>query len=244
MNEEYKDNLEKDVSILLKEFIDNNLPQRKLKMFTGKVEDNQDPDKLGRCKIRVSKIFDEKNISTEDLPWAIPEQNFVGSNVGSFIVPPIDTLVRVYFDNDEIYSPVYTTKILNTEQLPTSIDEDYPNTMVFFETDNGDYFVINRKTLECEFKHASGMSINIDENGNIKIDNTGSDEGTLGINVKGDVSLTTDGDVSIEASKGNIKLGKNASQPCNNLGVCIFSGAPHSIGGQFPGQKGSTLVRS
>lgn len=244
MDNEYKDNLEKDISILLKDFIDKNIPNRKLKMFTGKVEDNIDPKKLGRCKIRVSGIFDEKNIPTQDLPWAIPEQTFIGSNIGSFIVPPIDTWVRVYFDNDEMYTPVYTTKALNTNQLSSLRNDDYPDTMVLLESDNGDYIIINRKTLEFEFHHASGLSVNINDSGNITIDNTGSDSGTLTLSIKGDVSLTTDGDVSVEAKKGNIKLGgDSATQPVCNLPTCIFSGAPHSVGGQFIGSKGSTLVR-
>ena len=244
MDKNYKENLEKDVSILLKEFIDNNLPNRKLIMFTGKVEDNADPDKLGRCKVRVSEVFNEKNIPTQDLPWAIPEQTFIGSTVGNFIIPPVGTYVRVYFDNDEMYSPAYTTKALNREQLPSTIEEDYPNTMVLFETDNGDYFVINRKTLETEFKHASGMSMNIDTEGNVTLDLTGADAGALTLSIKGDVALTTDGDVSVQADKGSIKLGGDAAtQPCNNLPTCLFTGAPHSIGQQFPGTPGNTNVR-
>ena len=242
--QEYKNNLEKDVSTLLKDFIDTNLPKRQLKMFTGKIEDNIDPDKLGRCRIRVFGIFDDKNISTKDLPWAVPEQSFIGSTVGSFVVPPIGTIVRVYFDNDDIYSVCYTTKALNTNQLSSLKDQDYPDTMVLLESDSGDYVIINRKTLEFEFHHASGSSVKLDADGNIDINNTGSEVGKLTINVKGDVSLTTDGDVSVEATKGNIKLGgDSATQPVCNIPVCMVTGAVHSIGGQFPGQKGSTLVR-
>ena len=241
---DHNDNLEKDVSVLLKEFIDKNLPDRNLKMFTGKIENNSDPEKLGRCKIRIFGIFDNKNIPTQDLPWAIPEQTFIGSTVGNFIVPPIDTHVRVYFDNDDINFPIYTTKALNKNQLSTLKNDDYPETMVLLESDNGDYIILNRKTLEFEFHHASGMSVNIDEDGNIKIDNTGADVGTLTLSIKGDVSLTTDGDVSVEATKGNIKLGgDSATQPVCNIPVCMVTGAVHSIGGQFPGSKGSTLVR-
>jgi hypothetical protein len=243
-DKDYKENLDKDVSILLKEFIDKNIPNRKLRMYTGRVEDNIDPDKLGRCRVRVFGIFDDKNISTQDLPWAVPEQTFIGSTVGNFIVPPVGTLVRVYFDGDDIYAPCYTTKALNKNQLSTLKDADYPDTMILLESDQGDYVIINRKTLEFEFHHASGSSVKIIDDGSISIDNTGSDKGALVLSIKGDVSLTTDGDVSVEAKKGSIKLGGDAAtQPCNNFPVCIITGSPHSIGQQFPGTPGNTTVR-
>jgi len=243
MDNNYKENIEKDVSILLKDFIDKNLPKRNLKMFTGKVEDNVDPDKLGRCKVRVFGIFDDKNISVQDLPWATPEQTFIGSTVGSFIVPPVGTLVRVYFDNDDIYSPVFTTKVLNTNQLPSTIGEDYPNTMVMWETNNGDYFIINRLTLEMELKHASGTSFNIDSEGNITINNTGSDTGAVDITVKGDVSVVSEtGDVTVTASKGNVNLGTNANVPCPNIQNCVITGAPLAIGRNFNGTPGSVKI--
>lgn len=241
--QEYKNNIEKDVSTLLKDFIDTNLPKRQLKMFTGKIEDNIDPDKLGRCRIRVFGIFDDKNISTKDLPWAVPEQSFLGSTVGSFVVPPIGTIVRVYFDNDDIYSVCYTTKALNINQLSTLKDEDYPSTMVLMESDNGDYVIINRKTLEFEFHHASGSSVKLDADGNIDINNTGSEVGKLTINVKGDVSVTSEtGDVSVEAPKGNINLGKNANVPCPNVQTCVVTGAPLAIGRNFKGTPGSVQI--
>jgi hypothetical protein len=242
--EDFKNNIEKEIPSLLKDFIDKHMPKRKMHMFTGKVEDNNDPDQLGRCKIRVYGLFDDVNIATSDLPWAKPDNQFIGSNIGSFIVPPVDTLVRVYFDGDDIYNPVYTTKVLNTSQLSTNRSEDYPHTLVMWETDNGDFFQINRKTLEMELRHSSGLDLTIDANGNVTIKNVDVEQGNITLNVKGNVNLTSDGNVSVEAPKGNIKLaGDSATQPCNNLPSCIFSGSPHAIGGQFPGQRGSTLVR-
>ena len=59
-----------------------------LTFYMGKVEDNVDPDKLGRCRIRVYGEFSD-DIPTKDLPWALPDLNFSGSSIGSFVVPPI-----------------------------------------------------------------------------------------------------------------------------------------------------------
>jgi hypothetical protein len=242
MENDYKGNVDKSVTELLKEFIDTKLPNRRLTMFTGRVEDNVDPDKLGRCKIRVFGVFDDGKILTQDLPWATPEQTFIGSTVGNFIVPPIDTLVRVYFDGDDIYSPVYTSKAVNSNQLPSSIAEDYPSTMVFFETDNGDYVTINRKTMELDFHHSSGMTFKIDADGNVVFDTTATEEGKLSLTIKGDVSINSDGDVTIEATKGNVKLGSNANVSVPNVQNDIMTGAPLAIGRNFNGTPGSVQI--
>ena len=116
--------------------------------------------------------------------------------------------------------------------------------MIIFESDNGDFFKINRSTGEATFRHASGLVVSIDKEGNVTIDNTRAETGDYNVTIKGDVSITSDGDVIIEAAKGNIKLGGAcATQPVNNLPACLVTGAPHSIGQQLPGAPGSTLVR-
>ena len=45
--------------------------------YAGYVEDNKDPDNIGRLKVRVPTVYgpadSQKNtISTADLPWALP----------------------------------------------------------------------------------------------------------------------------------------------------------------------------
>lgn len=132
--------------------------------YIGKVVDNRDPKKLGRCKVRVYEIFDD-NIPDSDLPWAVPDFGFIGSTKGSFIVPPEKALVNVYFERDEIYLPRYTTKVLNSKQLPKDKDIDYPDNMIFFETDDGDTFQINRRKKTILLKHSSGHTIEIARNG-------------------------------------------------------------------------------
>jgi hypothetical protein len=55
------------------------------KTYIGVVEDNNDPKKLGRCKIRVFDVFDGRNkaneydLKTIDLPWAFPWKDLTGN---------------------------------------------------------------------------------------------------------------------------------------------------------------------
>ena len=157
--------------------------ENKINFYTGRVVDNDDPNREGRCKIRVFGKYTEE-IPDEDLPWATPDFNFIGSSMGSFVVPPNDALVKVYFDNDDFYNPRYTTKVFNrnSTKFSAGIDEDYPNTMVFYETDNGDYFKINRQTNEATFRHASGLLVNIDSRGNIELNTKNTEVGIIELN--------------------------------------------------------------
>ena len=227
------------LAALLKKFVDVRQDKSHINFHTGKIVDNDDPDKLGRCKIRVYGVFEEE-IPDEDLPWAIPDFNFIGSELGSFIVPPTETIVKVYFDNNDFHTPRYTTKVIETNNMNFAAgkDEDYPDTMIFFETDAGDYFKINRKTYMSTYRHASGLMITIDKFGSITLDNKGSEtgdliigiEGDTTISVRGDTKIDSIGDVSIDSTAGNVNLGKNITQNLvNNLPNCLVTGAPHTL---------------
>jgi hypothetical protein len=72
------------------------------KTYIGVVEDNNDPKKLGRVKIKVLNVFDE--LKTEDLPWAKPWKDLNGN---SFNIPDIGKVVTVIFESGNTYSPEY-----------------------------------------------------------------------------------------------------------------------------------------
>jgi hypothetical protein len=228
----------KDLTDMLKEAVLNKTVEQKSTFYTGKIVNNKDPEKLGRCQIRVYGVFND-SIPDGDLPWAIPDFTFTGSTMGSFIVPEDGTIVNVYFDNDDLYLPKYTTKVLQKSSLSAmsaEYDTDYPNTMVFFETENGDYFKINRKTLEAEFRHASGIIVTMDKDGNINLNATAPENATVSLSVSGSVKLTASKDITLSAA-GSINLqtagGDSAAWLPNILSTCPYTGLPH--GGKSAG---------
>src|SRR5271157_807958 len=93
---------------LLDSYVNNENEQQYRDSYFGVVINNQDSDKLGRCQIRVYTLFSD-NIKDDELPWALPEFSFIGSTIGSFIVPPINTIVMVHFDHGDIYNPIYSS---------------------------------------------------------------------------------------------------------------------------------------
>lgn len=85
-----------------------------LKLFTGVVEDRQDPLQLGRCRIRVVGCHtkDTSVLPTIDLPWAIPLSPINSastSGIGEAPVGPVEgTWVVLFFmDGDDCQEPVF-----------------------------------------------------------------------------------------------------------------------------------------
>lgn len=215
--------------------------------WTGKVVDNNDPEMLGRVKILVFGYYDE--LPTTALPWAIPDISYIGGTNGSFIIPEVGTMVRGYFDQGDIQKPIYdsiaftelTAKNLTKNPLVFK-EENYPNKMVFFETDQGDFMTLNRFTGETEFKHRTGLTITIGIDGSLTI-NTGTkmgEPGNVTVNTAGkvDINATNDininavtGNVNIDSITGDVNLGKNVlKQLVNNLPICPVTGIKHCVG--------------
>lgn len=197
---------------ILNRYLDTNLDKGSLPgRYIGVVLDNNDPEKLGRCKILVFGVFSD-NITPDKLPWAIPEFGFVGSLKGSFIVPQIGAYVNVKFVDGEISLPKFSSKIINIDQLPTNKDKNYPDNMVFFETDAGDSFELDRSTSETVFTHNTGTTITISPDGSVTIDSA------KNITTNHTDTLTVNGNAVTPLGVG----------PLNSIPVCPFSGALHT----------------
>ena len=72
------------------------------KTYIGIIQDNEDPTKSGRCRVRVIGIFDD--IPVADIPWASPWKDLNGNG---FNLPEIGKAVTVVFDSGNIYKPEY-----------------------------------------------------------------------------------------------------------------------------------------
>jgi len=161
-NEMIKESIGKDIMSTLNSFLnDNDYDCKYDGNFTGIVTDNKDPDKEGKCKIRVYGVHGD-NIQDKDLPWAFPDFNFRGGLKGSFVVPPVDCIVNVYFERGEIYIPRYSSKVVDSSNLPTNKNKNYPDNMIFYESDNGDMYEIDRKKKETTLTHSSGTKVFMD----------------------------------------------------------------------------------
>lgn len=72
------------------------------KTYVGVVEDNKDPKKMGRVKVRVLDVFD--NTPLENIPWANPWKDLTGDE---FLLPDLGKIVTVVFENANINNPEF-----------------------------------------------------------------------------------------------------------------------------------------
>lgn len=215
--------------------------------WTGIVINNNDPDQLGRCQIKIYGYYDD--LATNNIPWAIPDINSMASTKGNFIVPELNTIVRGYFDNGDEAKPIYDSVAFNSANSDAMggiknwqyRTDDYPNTMVLFQTDQDDFLVMNRKSGEISFNHHTGTVTKIDSDGNISIGTSIYSGGPakLNISISGDITINTFGNcnisamgnVDVQSTTGFITLGNNpAKQFACNLPNCCICGAPHAVG--------------
>lgn len=207
--------LSQDISESVKDYL-NDLDDDYEGNYIGLVIDNKDPEKLGRCKVRVHGLHD--NFSSDELPWSIPEFPLAFCVKGSFMVPENGTVVYVKFDDGDLYEPIYTTKVLDRENLNFTADkdEDYPDSVIFYETKNGDYFKINRAKGELIFKTGAGVFFKFNENGDVELTNTSSENGDLKLSIKGNFTLDDRlGDVKVISQNHSTSAFENVSTISN-----------------------------
>ncbi|MFK5282794.1 hypothetical protein ACI3PL_24830, partial [Lacticaseibacillus paracasei] len=64
-------------------------------------------------------------------------------------------------------------------------DEDYPNSVIFYETEAGDYCKINKKRGEYTLNTGAGVFIKLCENGDVLLSNDSSEGGALNVSILG-----------------------------------------------------------
>jgi len=84
--------------------------------WIGEVVDNIDPNKLGRCRIKVFGKFDL--LETQDIPWALPSNTMAH---GAYAVPNIGDVVGVRFDNGNLYQPTYSYQLRTNDALKAEV---------------------------------------------------------------------------------------------------------------------------
>jgi hypothetical protein len=142
----------------------------KNKTYIGIVEENNDPNKLGRVRIRVVNVFDE--LEVEDIPWASPWKDLNGNSIN---IPEIGKVLLVVFDQGDsnkpeyIYANHYNVNLEN--KLKSLSDEDYKSMKSILFDHKTQIYVNDSEGLKIDHKY---NNINITEdsiNFNLKDNN-------------------------------------------------------------------------
>ena len=179
-----------------------------MSVYRAKVLDNDDPSQLGRVKVEVYPMLlgketaldmtDAEGIDIDVLPWAVPAFSlFTGAGVdfGSFCVPSVGSFVFVFFENNDVYQPVYFAEAADgIHGLPSERTQNYPYRKTL-KTENGIVIELDASESDPEIKitHPEGTTFTIDEDGNVLV----SGAGNITINADGNINVNSGGTINL-----------------------------------------------
>lgn len=183
-----------------------NVDQKYYGKYRGVVVDNNDPEKLGRLKVKVPNILGNDVVTG----WAMPCAPYGGANdQGFFAIPEIDAGVWVEFEMGDLEYPIwvgtYWSKPGGASEVPKPEDTQSPPSRKIIRTVKGNSIELedkdNEETITITEKTNSNK-ITMDSNGIVVED------------ANNKIELTSSG-VTITSSK--IKVGQNALDASGQL---------------------------
>lgn len=177
--------------------------------YRGFVVDNEDPNKMGRIRLRVPSV-----LGTAELDWALPCLPFGGlADQGWFSVPEVDAQVWVEFEEGELSQPIWTgTFWQKGDDVPEEAALEEPTTRLF-KTPSGHLLQFDDKADEekITLRHTGGAEVTIDKNGTVALTDAHGATITLDADAEevviddangNTVSMTSSG-VTVEDGNGN-----------------------------------------
>ena len=154
-------------------------------VVVGVVTNNQDPEKMGRVKVRFPWLSDE-----DESNWARVATPMAGKERGLFLLPEVDDEVLVAFEHGDLRFPYVVGSLWNGKDAPPADNADGKN---------------NIRVLKSRSGHVIRLT---DEDGKEKIeivDKTGKNSIVIDT-AENTVTFTADKDIVLSAPNGTIKL--------------------------------------
>jgi len=148
--------------------------------YRGVVTDNQDPNGLGRIRVKVQDVFGEKESG-----WALPCLAYAGDGVGLYLIPPVSAFVWIEFEHGDPEYPVWTGcfwlskdnvpksatgpdfKILKTDMGTITLDDSPGSGGITIETTDGMKITMDSQSIKITNGEASvelsGIKVSINE---------------------------------------------------------------------------------
>lgn len=154
-------------------------------VVVGIVTNNQDPDGLGRVKVRFPWLSDE-----DESHWARVLTPMAGNNRGLYLLPEVDDEVLVAFQHGDIRFPYVLGALWNGKDKPPADNADGKN---------------NLRTL----KSRSGHIIRLDDSDGaekIEIIDKSTKNSIVIDTAANTITIAADADITIKASSGKLTL--------------------------------------
>jgi uncharacterized protein involved in type VI secretion and phage assembly len=131
-------------------------------VVVGIVTNNQDPDKLGRVKLRFPWLDDD-----DESHWARVATLMAGKSRGSFFLPEVDDEVLVAFEHGDVQFPYVVGALWNGTDTPAHTNDDGKNNLRVFKSRSGHELIFNddseAKKEQVEIHTNAGHQILLDD---------------------------------------------------------------------------------
>ena len=151
----------------------------------GLVTNNQDPDGMGRIKVKFPWLSDVAESS-----WARLASPMAGKQRGIYFLPEVDDEVLVVFEHGDVRFPYVLGALWNGQDAPPVTNDNGKNDVRLIKSRSGHVVKLNdedgKETIEI---------IDKDQKNSIVIDTS-----------KSTITVTSDKDITLSAAQGTIKL--------------------------------------
>lgn len=134
--------------------------------YRGLVVDRNDPEQLGRLKVRVPSLLGDAETG-----WAFPVAPYAGKDLGFFFIPQVGDLVWVEFAEGELEYPLWSgcgwAKPGGQTEIPQEAQQSYPDQQVL-KTKSGIVIIVNdvQGSQTITIRAQTGCEIVMDPNAN------------------------------------------------------------------------------
>ncbi len=173
-------------------------------VVVGVVTNNQDPDGMGRVKVKFPWLSD-----TDESYWARIAMPMAGKQRGLYFLPEVDDEVLVAFEHGDVRFPYVLGALWNGQDTPPAKNDDGKN---------------NVRLIKSRSGHVIRLS---DEDGKEKIEIIDkSEKNSLVFDTASNtITITTDKDITLSASQGTIKLDAQKIEIKSSADAKIEAGA-------------------
>jgi uncharacterized protein involved in type VI secretion and phage assembly len=127
--------------------------------YRGRVEDNDDPQGLGRLQVTSSEA-----LGAGARAWAMPCLPYAEPGVGLAMLPPVGADVWVEFENGDSRHPIWTGFLWDSSQGPPPTADE-----VVLRTGAGHRLVLSDSGNEVTLSHSDGSTVKLDATGGIEL---------------------------------------------------------------------------
>lgn len=174
----------------------------------GVVTNNQDPDKMGRVKVKFPWLSD-----VDESWWARIAAPMAGKQRGAYFLPEVNDEVLVAFEHGDVRFPYVLGALWNGQDAPPITNSDGKNNIRMIQSRSGHVVKLNdedgKETIEI---------IDKSQKNSIVIDTS-----------KNTVTITSDKDITLSASKGTIKLDAQNVEISGSQGAKLKSGGTMNV---------------